>query len=382
MKTEKLYYTDAYIKEFGAVVLSCEERDGYYLAVLDKTAFFPEEGGQYADRGLLNGIAVDDVREKDGQIIHYLSQPLEVGATVHGSIDFDRRFENMQCHTAEHILCGIIHRRFGFDNVGFHLGEDIVTFDINGTLSREELDSVEDEANLAVYMNLPVSASFPSSDELRTLSYRSKLELTEGVRIVTVGDVDACACCAPHVASTGEIGLIKCLDAVSHKGGVRIIMLAGKRALLDYRARYSRERRISALTSTPQTETVLAVEKLLSDIDSMKLRLGEAGLRTAETLACAVPETEGNYLALTPLWDMDSLRAFANLARGRVRGLLVALMGKDGDYKYVITSDSIRVNQRIKEINAALMGKGGGRPDMAQGSFNSTYAEIEKYFKT
>ena len=212
------------------------------------------------------------------------------------------------------------------------------------------------------------------------MSYRAKLELSDGVRIVTVGDVDACACCAPHVSSTGQIGIIKCLDAVSHKGGMRIILLAGRRALLDYRARYEREKRISALTSTPQAQSVSAVEKLLSDLDSAKVALSQAGADTARALSLSVAPTEGNAVILTPLWDMDSLRLFANLAVGRVGGLLVALMGVDGDYKYVIASNSIAVNKRIKEINTALNGKGGGRPEMAQGGFKATLGEIQSYF--
>ena len=209
--TEKLYYKDSYIKNFSAEVLSVEKIDNGFDVVLDKTAFFPEEGGQSADTGTIGYAGVFDVFERDG-VVHHLTDISPCIGNNECSVDFDARFEKMQCHTAEHILCGIIHRLFGFDNVGFHLGEDEVTFDVSGVLTREELDRVESLANNVVFENILVETFFPKSDELDEIEYRAKLDLTEGVRLVKIGDVDTCACCAPHVAYTGEIGLIKILD--------------------------------------------------------------------------------------------------------------------------------------------------------------------------
>lgn len=379
--TEKLYYKDAYIKKFTATVLDCTENDGKYLVTLDRTAFFPEEGGQYADRGTIDGVAVLDVQERDGGIYHYTEKPIAVGKEVYCELDFARRFENMQLHTAEHILCGIIHRLYGYDNVGFHLGEDVVTFDISAPLSREQLDFVEDEANRAVFANIAVETLFPTPDELPSMTYRAKLDITEGVRIVRIGEVDSCACCAPHVARTGEIGLIKCLDFASHKGGVRITMLAGARALADYRRAYEREKRIGALTSTPREQTDLAVEKLLSDMQSLRYKISEIGLSVAQTMAASVTPTEGNAVVLFPIDDNEAQRRLANLLTERVGGICTVLSGTDGAYRFVMTSRSVRLNTVIKEITATLGGKGGGKAEMVQGTFSANIDEIKCFFE-
>ena len=224
--TQKLYYIDAYTKEFDAELISVTAAEGGFDVVLDRTAFFPEEGGQSADTGSIGGARVLDVYEQQG-IIHHLTDVSPEGKQVHCVLDFDSRFEKMQCHTAEHILCGIIHRIFGLDNVGFHLGADEVTFDVDGVLDRSQLDKVEEIANNVVFSNLSVRTYFPSSEELSSMEYRSKLDLTEGVRLVEVEGTDTCACCAPHVSRTGEIGLIKILDFMKHRGGTRIWMVAG-----------------------------------------------------------------------------------------------------------------------------------------------------------
>ncbi len=251
--TKKLYYTDPYIKEFDAIVISVAECDGGFDIVLDRSAFFPEEGGQGSDTGLIGNAKVTYVYEKEG-ILHHVADTRPHTATVNCRLDFDTRFEKMQCHTAEHILCGIIHSRFGYENVGFHLGEDIVTFDVNGVLSAEEIEQVERLANEAVFANMPITAFFPEKEELADIQYRSKLDITEGVRLVKIGEVDICACCAPHVGSTAEIGVIKILDFMKHRGGTRIFMLAGRRALADYCAKQNTLKKISALLSAPQLE--------------------------------------------------------------------------------------------------------------------------------
>ena len=226
--TERLYNKNAYLRAFSARVLSVSECMGGYLVETDATAFFPEGGGQGADRGTLGGFEVLDVQEREGRIFHLLGGAPNVGGVVSGEVDFALRFERMQCHTGEHIVSGILHRLYGAENVGFHLG-DIVTLDI---------DVVEDLANEAVFKNIPVEISYPAPEALASMTYRAKLDLTENVRIVTIGDVDACACCAPHVAYTGEIGLIKILEFEKHRGGTRIWMQAGARALRDYREKY------------------------------------------------------------------------------------------------------------------------------------------------
>ncbi|MBO4284392.1 MAG: alanyl-tRNA editing protein, partial [Clostridia bacterium] len=247
--TEKLYETDGSLFTFSATVLSCERAGDGYAVKLDRTAFFPGGGGQECDVGSLGGIPVSGASTSDGEVIHRTAAPLPVGSVVEGVVDAFVRFPRMQCHTAEHIVSGLIHARYGYDNVGFHLGCDEVTMDFNGELTREQLDEIEDLANRVVYSDVPVTVSFPSPEELPRLSYRSKLDLTENVRLVTVEGVDVCACCAPHVEKTGEIGLVRLLGFIRYKGGVRIRLVAGERALADYRARCRASQEISEMLS-------------------------------------------------------------------------------------------------------------------------------------
>lgn len=377
--TEKLYYKDAYIREFTATVISSTECDGGYDTVLDRTAFFPEEGGQSCDRGIIGAASVSYVYERDGVVHHITDEPLTLGK-VSCALDFESRFDKMQCHTAEHILCGIIHRRHGLENVGFHIGDDEVTFDVSSPLSREELLAVEDIANEVVFRNLEVETFFPTPEELPTLNYRAKLELTEGVRLVKVGDVDLCACCAPHVSRTGEIGLIKILEVMNHRGGMRIWMVAGKRALTDYRIKYDNIRRISAILSIPQHETAKALAEYVSATEELKAQLKATRRALAESKADTVTLTDGNAVFLFPDFGAEELRAFVNAALPKVSGILVALSGRDGDYKYLIASNSVNLTAEIKNINQALLGRGGGKPNAVQGSFASTLSDIRAYF--
>ncbi len=379
-KTEKLYYENAYTSDFYASVISTKSIDGGYDVILDKTAFFPEEGGQSADTGYIAESRVLNVYEKDG-VIHHITDTEPTLGEHWCSVDFDSRFEKMQCHTAEHILCGIIHSLFGFDNVGFHLGDDEVTFDVSGVLDREQLDRVEEMANEVVFSNIQVEAFFPLERRLPYIKYRSKLDIAEGVRLVRIGEVDICACCAPHVSSTGEIGIIKILDFMKHRGGTRIWMTAGKRALVDYRRRYKNIKKISGMLSTPQSDVAVTLEGYISDCEEMKAALKSARLKIGELYAMTVEPTEGNLVILLPDLTIPELIAFSNIANKRVGKITVALSGNDGDYKYVISSSSVDLRTLSKDINAALCGRGGGRAEMLQGSFATTLDEIKKYFK-
>ena len=377
--TEKLYYKDAYIKEFSASVISVEERDGGFDVILDRTAFFPEEGGQSSDRGYIDDIFVSHVYEEGG-VVHHITDKAPLGKSVTSRLLFDERLEKMQLHTAEHILCGIIHTLFGFDNVGFHLGDDEVTFDVNGVMTREMLDRVEALANEAVFANIEVTAYFPEKEELNSTEYRAKLDLAEGVRLVRIGDVDTCACCAPHVARTGEIGLIKVLDFMKHRGGTRMWLVAGRRALADYREKYENILKISALLSAPQKETAITLEKYIKDTEEIKHALKSARLSLAENMASAVTERVGNAVFVFDGFSIEELRAFSNIARDKIGGILVALSGEEGNYRYVISSNE-EISVKIKEIHTALSGKGGCRGNMAQGSFSATLVQIKTYFE-
>ena len=368
------------MKEFHSAVKECRRTDSGFAVVLEATAFFPEEGGQYSDRGTLDGVRVTDVKEESGVIYHMTEGALPVGATVYGVIDFDERFEKMQCHTAEHILSGLFHKHYGVNNVGFHLGAEDVTLDISTPLSWDDLMKIEELANGAVFENIAVEAVYPAPDELPTLEYRSKLDLTENVRIINIKGYDSCACCAPHVSYTGEIGSIKILDAQKLRGGMRIHFTAGKRAFLVYRKMYENLAEISHALSVPRLECSGGVGKLLSDLEVLKNDYKNARTACFEREAELIAPTDKNVVLFYPDTTQDELRMLANAARERVSGMLVLLSGKEGEYKYIITSKSTDLKENIKKINAALCGRGGGNSLMAQGGFSTTLAKIKEYF--
>lgn len=378
--TEKLYYSDAYIKEFFAEVISCEPFENGFVTVLDKTAFFPEEGGQSADKGYIGDAFVKDAYEKDGVIYHLTDKAVPLGQ-VFCKINFDERFEKMQLHSAEHILCGIIHTLYGLDNVGFHIGDEVVTFDISAPLDRSQLDKVEEMANEAVFSNLKIETFFPEKEELPRLEYRAKLDLTESVRIVKIGDVDSCACCAPHVNYTGEIGIIKILDFEKHRGGLRIIMTAGRRAVLDYRKKYENILKISALLSAPQEDTAESLASYMKEVEAIKYDLKTLRIKKAEALANTYEATEGNAIISLEGFAPEELRAFANAYKAKVKGYLVVLSGEEKNYRYIIMKNNAELSSDVKEINKALLGRGGGRGEMVTGTFASTLCEIKRYFE-
>ena len=379
--TEKLYYNDPYMKSFTARVLSCEAVEGGFSVVLDKSAFFPEEAGQYCDRGRLSGVEVSSVTEAGGVIFHKVESPFAVGMTVEGEIYFEERFEKMQCHSAEHILSGLIHSRFGLNNVGFHLGAEDVTMDISAPLSWESLLEIEEEANRVVFGNVPITQRFPSASELENMSYRSKLDITENVRIVKIGEYDSCACCAPHVKQTGEIGSIKILDAVKLRGGMRIFITAGERAYRVYRAMYENLAVISRALSVPRLECAAAVERLLCAHEEKKAECKSARIKYFEREAELLTATESSLVLVLVDATVEELRAFANIAAGRVGGVLVLLCGNGPEFKYLMASSSVNLKAEASKINAALRGKGGGTPSMIQGSLTATVDEVKEYFK-
>lgn len=377
--TEKLYDTDSHLFSFHANVIRCEPDGDRYSVVLDRTAFFPEGGGQYADTGTLGDAAVLDVQETDGEIVHYTDRALPVGALVNGELDAEQRFIRMQNHTGEHIVSGIVHAVFGFDNVGFHLGDGDMTVDYNGVLTREDLDLVESLANEAVAHNIPVTVSYPDAQSLETLTYRSKLDLRENVRIVTIGDIDRCACCAPHVSRTGEIGAIKLLDFEHYKGGVRCHMLCGAWASADYRVKYDNVQRISAALCVPQTETAQAVARLLDTLKEKDYAL--SGLRRKLAQAAMENAVADNCLCFfaDEDCDMDSLRYAVNLGMERAE-LCAGFVPADGGFRYCIGSKALDLRKLSKSINEAIGGRGGGQPAMIQGTAAADRKKIEVFF--
>ncbi len=383
--TERLYYKDSRQKDFDAAVLSCEwdEKSSLYAVVLDRTAFFPEGGGQYADPGTLGGMKVEDVKEKGDDIIHYVKEELPVGKTVDGHIDYAERFSRMQQHTGEHIVSGIVHRRFGYDNVGFHLGEFYTTMDFNGPIDRDELKEIETEANTAVIKDLPVGISYPSESELAALDYRSKKEIEGQVRIVTIPGYDVCACCAPHVITTGEIGIIKITDAVRYKGGTRVTMLAGFRALSDYNRDEESVKDISHLLSAKPDEITDAVRRLQDEARSLREKvISLQSYILEERLAEITPQTQ-DYLLFEEDMDKNAARRFVDTGMRTAKGVCGIFIGNDKDgYQYILGSVNEDLREMLRDFHSTCPGKGGGKPEMVQGSVKAPRSDIEGFFSS
>lgn len=377
MLTEKLYEKDSYLKEFTATVLDVvEDKDGFGI-VLDRTAFFCEGGGQYGDGGVLTvdgAVAhVSETVSRHGEIVHRTDAPLPLGAEVRGIVDFATRYRNMQNHSGEHIVSGLIHTRFGYDNVGFHLGRDYVSLDINGVLTKEELAEIEWAANEVIWRNVPITVEFPDEAALNEMDYRSKKELTGQVRIVTVDGYDRCACCAPHVSRTGEIGMIKLLDPMSYKGGIRFFLQCGSSALSDYKEKQSRLEDISHLLSAKQSEVVAAVARIKEELSHEKQTVAALRRALVEERLAAVDKAARNALFFESALDMNSLRLLVNGAKEKTEGVVAAFLGSDETgYAYLIASDRHPLKEASQALRAAFGAKGGGSDAMIQGSVSAS----------
>ena len=388
--TEQLYYQDSYIKDFEAVVLSCIPNGNHFEAVLDRTAFFPEGGGQCADTGVLHienrEIQVFDVQERNGEIIHFIDEEILPGQTVIGELEFQERFSKMQQHTGEHIISGIVHRRFGYENVGFHLGKEEVTMDYDGPLTPEELRSIEYEANQVVAENREIKAYFPSTEELEKIPYRSKKELQGKIRIVEIQDCDICACCAPHVKTTGNVGLIKITNAIRYKGGMRLWIACGMRALEDYNQKEASVVQISNMLSAKQQEVTEAVKRLTEEIQQLK----EKAAKMQEKLVMGYLESEtealkenpnANLLLFEKELDAVAMRNFVNAGMELTKGVCGAFVGDEKQgFRYVLGSSG-DIREIGKKLNAAFQGKGGGKPPMIQGSLVGEEKKIREFLE-
>ena len=378
--TEKLYYENAYTKSFSACVLACSEGKKGYEVILDRSAFYPEGGGQPGDSGYLNNIRVFDTHEKGGEIVHYCAEAIEAGSTVEGKIDFERRFDFMQQHSGEHIVSGLIHEKFGCDNVGFHMGSDTVTIDFNCAISPEQLAEIEGKANAVIWENRPFNVLWPDENTLPTLPYRSKKALSGDVRIVECPGADMCACCGTHVSRAGEIGLIKLLSVHPFRDGVRIEMLSGKRAYAYVCTAVEQNGAVGALLSAKFDSTSAAVKRLQEETAAVSYRL--VGLenrlfgRLAEKYA-----GEDDVLIFEDDLSPDGLRRLADTVMSRCEGLVAVFSGSDETgYKYAICKRDADLRAMVKELNSSLNGRGGGKPHFAQGSVNCCRAEIESFF--
>ena len=373
MQTQRLYYEDSHMRTFEGTVLDCRPaKKGFYIA-LDRTCFFPEGGGQYGDRGSLRPLAggeavpIHHTHEADGVIWHEADSPLDPGTRVSGELDWPLRFARMQCHSGEHIASGLFHTLHGLDNVGFHLGDEEMTIDLSGPVTWADVQEGERRANAAVALDLPVEARFPDPAELAEMDYRSKLELTQDVRIVTIPGVDRCACCAPHVQRTGEIGLIHFISLQNWKGGVRLRLLCGSRAVEDVMAKQHSVGEISNLLSAKQGEVAGAVTRLLGELEQTKAKASALGRQAAQAMADALPEPIGDPIFFTQL-DTDALRALVNAAVDKGAGICAAFAQQGDRWQYILGSAQTDLRPLAKEMNAALSGRGGGSAQMVQGS--------------
>lgn len=376
--TEKLYDKDSYLKEFQATVVSCEQKnETTWRITLDKTVFFPEGGGQTGDSGWLNDVKVADTREKNGVIYHETKAPLEVGTKVAGKIDFAIRFDKMQQHTGEHILSGIVCSTYNYNNVGFHLSSEITTLDFDGELSEEQVRELEIRVNQAIHENIPVQVKFPTKAELAEMDYRSKIEIEGQVRIVEIPGIDRCACCAPHVKTTAEVGLLKIQSCDRHRGGCRLTIVCGMRALKDYQQKQESVGKVSAALSAKPEKIGEAVEHLQEQQAKLREQLNHIQAMYLQEKLDKIHAEDQCICIFEEALDSIAMRNFVNGAMERCDGICGAFIGNDEKgYHYILGSKELDVREISKQLNAKFNGKGGGKPQMVQGSLNGTKKEI------
>ena len=379
--TEKLYEQDAFLRDFEGAVLSCAQGKKGYDIVLDRTAFYPEGGGQPWDTGTLGGVEVLEVHSRDGEIVHTCGGPLEPGQTVSGSIDWDRRFDLMQQHSGEHIVSGLAHSLWGCENVGFHMGAEAVTIDLSLPLDQDQLARLEAEANRCIYLDLPADISYPSREELEHIPYRSKKELTGQVRIVTFPGADCCACCGTHVRSAGQVGLVKLLTMQKFREGVRIELVCGGRAFRYLSRALEQNAQVSHLLSAKIFETEAAAARLLEENNALKSRL--VSLEEARFAALAVQYAGvGDVVLFEDGLSPDGLRRLCDAVLHACGGRCACFSGEDGaGYKYAVGQAGGDLRGFVKELNQALGGRGGGKPDFVQGGVQASRKEIESFFQ-
>lgn len=379
----ELFYRDEYAREFDAEVISCQKGKKGYEVVLSDTAFYPEGGGQPADRGTLGQVNVLDVKRRNGEILHITDAPLEPGMTVHGVLDWERRFDHMQQHSGEHILSGMVHVQFGYDNVGFHMNDEVVTVDFNGPITWEEAMELEDKVNAYIWTDAESRELYPSEEELKAMDYRSKIELKGKVRLVEYPGADLCACCGTHVAHTGEIGLMKILSVSRHKDGVRMEMLFGGRAMKDYDRKHLLNTEFSCKLSAKPYETGEALQRVLDEMNAMKFRMQAMNERYYAMRATSIPVGEPVIFFNEPGMSMVEIRKFCDylISTGKVKTAMIISPKDKESVNYVMGSADLNMRDVGKLLNEELHGRGGGRPEMVQGSFQAEAEAVEQAFR-
>ena len=377
--TIKLYENDSYIKEFSATVVSCEEKDGAYFVVLDETAFFPEGGGQDADKGKIGDADVLDVQIKNDIIYHKVNKAFSENEEVKCQLDWDTRFVRMQNHTGEHIVSGVIHSLFNYNNVGFHMNDAVITLDVDGPLTEDDIKAVELKSNKAIYDNKSIKAIYPTAEELPDYDYRSKLDITEGVRLIEIEDYDLCACCAPHVAKTGEIGIIKILSFIPYKKGTRIEMICGMLALNDYRNLHTTNKTVMNMLSAKRFEISDAVERIQNELASLKVE-NKKLMADLATLKMEKHTNDNKVCVFIDGVSYDELRNCSNQLIEEFEYCYLFSNTEENNYIYVVSSKENNVREEVQTLNKAFNGKGGGRDTYAQGKIIADSREDIKKF--
>ena len=376
---KKLYYENVHLKSFSGTVLSCDKAADGYAVTLDATAFYPEGGGQAGDTGYLNGVRVRDTQEADGEILHLCEAPLPVGETVRGELDWDARFRRMQQHSGDHIVSGLVHSRFGYENVGFHMGADCMTIDFSGPLTDEELREIESGANEIVHRNELIITKVYDSENLNDIAYRSKKELHGEVRLVTIPDADVCACCGTHVSATGEIGAILIIGHEKLRGGTRVELLCGQQAMeYIYRLRDGANA-VSASLSVKPTEIADGVTRLQEELGSVKLQASQL-VRLLTAAEAERYRHGGNLLLVRDELNNAQLGKLAAAVADTCDGVCMAVSAKEDGHFFAMAQRNGDVRPVCKEMLAKLGGRGGGKPELNQGTVACTRKELERFF--
>ncbi len=379
METRKLYYEDCHLAEFTTEVLACEEAEAGFRVILDATAFYPEGGGQACDLGLLGLARVLDVQEEGSRVVHLCDGPLEVGARVAGRIDYERRFDLMQQHTGEHIISGIVHRRYGFHNTGFHVGADVLTVDFDGVIPAEDLAQIEQEANRALWANMPVRCWVPQPEELLQIPYRTKRALPWPVRIVEVSGWDRCACCGIHVAATGEVGLVKIFSTLGFRGGTRMEMACGGRAMKLLNENFQQNRQVSQAFSVQLHQTGEAARHMNDLLEEQKRRYNQLQQKLFREIAQGYTGC-GNVIHVTQELDAVAVRQLADAIAQCCGGMAGVFSGGDGRYQYCLVTHQGDLRELGRAMTGALHGRGGGKPNCQQGAIVADEEEIRAFF--
>ena len=376
METRRLFYEDSHLTEFTATVTACDIAENGWAVQLSATAFYPEGGGQGCDLGTLDNVNVLNVQEKDGKILHFCDEKLEIGQTVTGCINWARRFDLMQQHSGEHIVSGIICHRYGYHNVGFHVGSEMMEIDFDGPIPAEDLAEIERLANEAVWKNVPIRCWYPSKAELPTVPYRSKKALEYPVRIVEIPGYDSCACCGVHVKNTGEIGLIKIVSCVKFHSGVRIELTCGGRALKLMQQIFEQNRLVSQNFSAKMLETGTAAAKMNEQLAAEKLRANSLQTQLLRQTAKGY-ENAGNVVHFEENLASAQLRELTDAIAKVCGGRAAVFSGSGENWNVCMLHPSGDLSPVIGALKAAFCVRGGGKPGSFQGTVTASRQQME-----